>query len=459
MNGGALAALLGPGAASGPALLAGVGAALLGGSLLPGRRGERAALPLAFLALGASLLLGARELLGGGQQLSALGRVLIAAGGLGTLLLGAQRAEGWSSRAAGLLSCAAAGLQLAVGGPQLVGVAAGWTLAVSASLGLGRVSGWVAPEAWRRLASEAAAGTVLVLVGLGLVGLGAGTGALARVALPVAGGAALVVGALLASAGLLLTPGAALPWGWRGGLAGPFLVWITGPLAVAGALVAARLLLPLAQAGPAAGPWRAALGALALLAAGSGALGALRARELPALVGGVARAQVGWLFLALAGLDPALTRAAPALAWQALAAIAGGACAFAGCALVAEVGGSESLAGLTGLGRRNAWLATWVVVPPFVLAGLPPGPAFGGRIATLVALSGALPVWVAALAALLLLPGLLVALRLARIALHGPRPTGPREPLVAEAGLTLWTGSLALLLLALGLAPCCWFGR
>jgi hypothetical protein len=74
-------------------------------------------------------------------------------------------------------------------------------------------------------------------------------------------------------------------------------------------------------------------------------------------------------------------------------------------------------------------------------------------VALLGALGSALPAWELAAAALLLLPGLLLPLRLARVLLHGGRPRGPEEPLVASAGLTLWTACLALLALGVGLAP------
>lgn len=447
----------------GAALLLGGGAVL---ALLP-VRARGAAGTAALLLLGAALLLAGGDLLAGDcpDGWGALGRALTAAGGLGALLLGSARGSGaLPPRAAGLLLAAAAGLDLACTAGGIEALLLGWGAALLGTLGAAVAAGWVQGAALRGLLLQAGLGACAALLGALLLARVGGAASFERAALAAGPPGALpLLGALALALGLLHPPGT-LPFPRQEPLLTlppPLASWIAGPLTIAGAFAAARALLPLAAAGEAAGPWRLALAGLGLLVVLRGARLALGADTLPGLVAGAARAQAGWLLLGLSALAPTpaaqgwvLSTSGAALGWQATALLTAGLAGWAFCALAEDVWGDAGLARLAGLSRRNAWLGAWLLLPLLALAGLPPLLAFPGRLALLAALERALPAWVGGVAALALLPGALVALRVARVAFH--RPGGrrePEEPLVADAGLTLLCGVLAPLALLLGLAP------
>lgn len=441
-------------------VLAGAGGLLL----LSGRAGGLPAGSLPLAALAAAVVLAGRDLLASGDTWGALGRVLVLVGALGAQLLGAARKEPLTRRGSGLLLLAAAGLSLAAATLRLELLLLGWGGAVLATLAAARVAGWVDPPAWRSLLAQGLVGLALTGAGAGAILAATGTARLDRAVLALEGGGeALLAGGLLLALGLLCPPGGlALPRqaGSAEGLPPALAAWLGGPMALAGLIAAARVLVPLAVSEvPGGEAWRLAVAGLGLVIAARGAAGALAAGTVTGLVSGLARAQAGWLALGLAALEPARQGGAwalglpgAALAWQATALLVAGLAGWSFAALSEEAWGDASLSRAAGLGRRNLWLATWFLLPLLALAGLPPLAGFPGRVGLFVALER-LPAWVGVLAVLLLLPGLVAVLRATRVALHRMARPEPEEPLVAGSGLTFACGALGLLTLAIGLAP------
>ncbi|MBX3467578.1 MAG: hypothetical protein KF878_11870, partial [Planctomycetes bacterium] len=313
----------------------------------------------------------------------------------------------------------------------------------------------------------------LVVAGLGLVRLASVGPSLDLFALPVAAPDEVARAARQALAGVALTAVglthllAAPPLGGAslGRAPAPLQVWLAACAPVAAAALGLRLVLSLRAPGglvvPDVDPG-AVLGGAGVLVIAAARLATRREADLGRLVAGQAAAAGGWLLVALAGLGaPGPVDPRPAVLAVTLLAVSAVVGQVAAAALLAtadrELGG-RGLERWVGAGRRNVWLALALVLTVAHLAGAPGTLGFVARAHTLVgALEGGYEV-VALLAALDVALGLVLTLRVARVALlvAPPRPAfGPDavEPLVTTPGLTVVAVALPLLAVALGLAP------
>lgn len=394
---------------------------------------------------------------------------------LGGLLAAAVLAHETSAppRAQAPLLLGAAGLLLVCGAPGVEVAAAGVALAL-------------APVAWAvrrtdpaggdRHAAAALVGGGLVVAGLGLVRLASVGPSLDLFALPVAAPDDVARAARQALAGVALTAVglthllAAAPLGaaWAATLGrapAPLQVWLAACAPVAAAALGLRLVLSLRAPGglvvPDVDPG-AVLGGAGVLVIAAARLATRREADLGRLVAGQAAAAGGWLLVALAGLGaPGPVDPRPAVLAVTLLAVSAVVGQVAAAALLAtadrELGG-RGLERWLGAGRRNQWLALALVLTVAHLAGAPGTLGFVARAHALVgALEGGYEV-VALLAALDVALGLVLTLRVARVALlvAPPRPAfGPDavEPLVTTPGVTVVAVALPLLAVALGLAP------
>ncbi|MCO5167491.1 MAG: hypothetical protein M9894_14185 [Planctomycetes bacterium] len=446
-------------------------------------------LPEAVLALGALLAAVARGRLGAAALVLAPALALVALGPdraapraleaalLGGLLAAAVVAHeaGAPARAHAPLLLASAGLLLLGGAGRVEVAALALVLALAPTALMVRRAD---PATGDRFAAAALLCGGLAVAGLGLLaGVSAGPG-LDVFALPAdahAPGPKVLLAVTLVA--FCLTPllGAA-PFGaaWsavlpRGPLAGwpPALgLWLATCAPIAAAALLARLLSSLRAPGGgllvADVEPGAVVGAFGVLAIAGARLATRHEADLGRLLAGQAAAGGGWLLVALGALgargplDPRPALAAVAL--LALTAVVGHA---AGAALLAtadrELGG-RGLERWLGAARRNRWLALALVLTVASLAGAPGTLGFVARLHAVVgALEGGQGV-IALLAALDVALGLVLTLRVARVALlaRPPRPAfGPDavEPLVTTPGLTVLAVALGALSLGLGLFP------
>ncbi len=253
-----------------------------------------------------------------------------------------------------LALCVSGGWTGAVLAPDLLGVFLAAEVGWLASVGLAALSGdrdRGALNGVLRMLSAGAISSALFLLGLGLIGAGAGTlqlAALAEVQIEAPGMAG--AGIALAMAGLAMKAGVAPLHFWAAavyGRAGGFAILAVGVLGMVGALSALVRIAAFALPAPAIGAGLAmGLGILGAASALIGSLQAAGASDLRRLIGYAGAAQAGSTLISIALGSTAGFAAALV---QLFALTAGGLVLFSGAAML---GGASAL---TGAGR--AWPA------------------------------------------------------------------------------------------------------
>jgi multicomponent Na+:H+ antiporter subunit D len=321
--------------------------------------------------------------------------------GAGAIMIGAGALlKDWPARvgpfALALALCVGAGWTGALLAPDFVGVFLAGEAAWLASVGLLALSGERDRGALNgalRMLGAGGVGSALFLLGIGLIGAGAGTLQLA--ALPgvhIEGPGLAGAGIVLVMAGLALKAGVAPLHGWAGaahGRGGGFAILVLGALGVVGALATLVRVAAFAVPAPEIGTGLAlALGVLGAVSVAVGSLQAAGASNLRRLIGYAGAAQAGCVLISVAlgstaGFAAALVQ---------LFAMAASALVLLGAAAGLGV---QALSALDGLGRRTPLISAAMTLGALSLMGAPLTIGFLGRWRLIEAGVGADWWWVA----------------------------------------------------------------
>jgi NADH-quinone oxidoreductase subunit N len=126
-----------------------------------------------------------------------------------------------------------------------------------------------------------------------------------------------------------------------------------------------------------------------------------------------------------------------------------------GCVLVfANATGSENIADMAGLGRRNLWLALMLAIALLSLSGIPPAAGFIGKFLLFRAAVDAGLIWLAAIAVINSIIGLYYYLVVVKVMFFDPSADEDREiPMSVTYGWALGISTLGVVLLGTVLAP------
>lgn len=425
--------------------------ALLAGSFLPRTR-QRLLGPLAVGALLTAAVVGAAQ--AGAPDtvfsgtfaldgLTALIRVVVPLATAAVLVLGARERRGSPREAetVSLLLLAALGALVLAGASDLLVLAVGTLLTTIPLVGLiGIERSRLAAEAAVKTYLQASLFGILLLGGAAILsGVGGGSDyAGLTTALPEAPRAAVAIGSVAVTAGLLLEVGAVPAHFWVPDAAQGGSRQVAAFLTTVPKVAALVALLRLVEAVRGAVGLPLVVAVVAAITMLLGTFAAFRQRDVRRLLGWSTVSQAGFLLLPVAAAD------APSLAVYLTGYAVANLAAFA---VVAALPGRAVLNDWRGAARAHPFLVAVLLVALLAFVGIPPTAVFLGKLATFSAAWSAGFGWLVGVAALASVASLYYCLRWITACFARPpraAPTATRaDPPAAAVALVLGAATLA----------------